>query len=150
MCVLRVYGPDFDPEAYLAGGSRLDPLEVLVPGNAVYDRRRQSGRGEERGVHVGVSDRPWSDWEGQVRDATVFLRVHRDELRALQDRPEVTTRQLDVPAESDVDERHVTAWGGRLPAEFLEAAGEAGVDVHVTVYFATPERGKAARAGDSA
>lgn len=139
MCVLRVYGADFDPEAYLASGSRLEALHVYVPGDRSYDRRlARTGRGE-RGFHVDVSRRAWSDWQGQIEDATAFLRAHEEELRALRSRPEVTRLELDFPSESDPETRNVVLWGAIFPVSFLGAAADAGVDVEVTVYFGRPE-----------
>lgn len=139
MCVLRVYGPDFDPEAYLASGSGLEPLAVYVPGNPTYDRRLAKHGTTDQGFHVGVSDRDWSDWKGQVEDATAFLREHEAELRALADRSDVTSIHLDFPTEVDPEERNVIIWGGGFPVGFLEAAARAGVEAYITLYFATDE-----------
>ena len=139
MCVLRVYGPDFDPETYLASGSHFKPLRVYVPGDPIYDKRAAKRGDTEKGFHVGVSNRPWEDWEGQIADATAFLTDHAAELEALRDLPEVTTLDLDFPTEADPEERHVTIWGGGFPSAFIRAAARAGVDVQVTLYFATAD-----------
>lgn len=139
MCVLRAYGANFDPAAYLSGGSLLKSIVIRQPGDPVYDRRLARGKGAEKGFHVGVSDRPPSDWDGQVQDATRFLRAHEGELRSLRARSDVTSLHLDFPTEANPAERNVIIWGQGFPLEFMRAAADAGVDVYVTVYFATTE-----------
>jgi len=145
MCVLRVYGPEFDPEGYLAAGSRLEALHVFVPGERTYDRRLAKEGHADRGFVVDVSRREFSDLPGQIEDATAFLREHEEELRALRSLPDVTCLELDFPSESDPETRNVIIWGGILPVSFLRAAADAGVDVEVTVYFAgrSSEQGQA-------
>lgn len=134
MCVLRVRGPQFHPVAYLAG-SRLKPIGVYVPGDPIFDKRVERYGHADRGFHVGVSSRPWSDLKGQVEDATAFLIEHREELAGLSKNEAVGTVHLDFPTEADPENRHVTIWGGGFPASFLRAAADAGVDVNITLYF---------------
>jgi hypothetical protein len=137
MCVLRVYGPRFDPVGYLAAGSRLEPIRVYVPGEPIFDKRLATTGSADRGFHASVSNRPWTDWDGQVEDATAFLVEHREELGRLRSSDAVTRIHLDFPTEVDPQSRHVTLWGGFFPTSFLRAAADAGVDVYVTLYFAT-------------
>lgn len=135
MCTLRVYGANFDAESYLAEGAPLEPCAVFWPGVPAYDKRVARGRGTQRGFHVGVSNREWSDWEGQVSDATAFLEEHHTVLKDLTERADVDSVTLDFPADANPD-AHLIVCDQVLPAPLVRAAGTAGVAIELTVYVA--------------
>ncbi len=135
MCTLRIYGADFDAESYLSEDTRLKPCAVFWPGVPVYDKRVARGQGSERGFHVGVSNREWSDWEGQVSDATAFLEERHEVLKELSEREDVESVYVDFPTNGDPDS-HFIIWDRVFPASLLLAAGRADVAIELTVYVA--------------
>ncbi len=138
MCVLRVYGANFDAESFLAGDTRLEPCAVFWPGVPAYDKRVARGRNSDHGFHVTVSDREWSDWEGQVSDALAFLEEHQEVLEQLTGRSDVDTVTLDFPADAHPDAQAIVC-DQVFPATLIRAAGRAGVAIELTVYVAGSE-----------
>lgn len=94
MCVLRVSGERFDPEAFLAS-SAFVPTKVFHRGEPSALRSR--GPTKSSGFVVAVSDRSWSDLQGQIVDSVAFLRTNRAELLRLAGDATVDDVRLDFP-----------------------------------------------------
>jgi hypothetical protein len=139
MCTLNVDGKSFDVRAYLAGGA-IRPCRVYERGQP----RRRGGRVTTRdasGFHVGVSNAAWDALGDQCRDAFEFLRRHEADLRRLAEEHEVEA-VLDFPAEASPEQRHVVIWSQEFPPELLRAAGDLGIGLGITLYFATRDASK--------
>lgn len=124
--VLRADGAEFDVERFCAG-SGLTPDRVYRRG--VPDR--PGGRVPERsGLSVLVSDAPFHDFPGQVREAVGFLSEHAGEVARLVAFPGVEGVYLDF----GLAWREVAAQPDRLPPELVRAAGSLGLGIDLSHY----------------
>jgi hypothetical protein len=126
-CVLRASGSTFDVESFLRNSA--------FRTEAVYrkgQRRRPASRGSQAasGFNVVVSERDDS-MEAQINDALAFLRAHREDLRGLRAAPGVESVVLDFAC----PQGEIANRSARFPAELLNAAGAADIDIHVSFYL---------------
>lgn len=124
-CVLRVSGPDFDPDSFLNTTS-LEPCNVYHRG----EQRSKSSTWELSGFTVGVSNAPFSHFQAQVSDALNFLRTYEAELRRLQNFKSVTDVRLDFA----VSESARFVQSTYLSREFLEKLLALRIGLEVSVY----------------
>jgi hypothetical protein len=136
MCVLRVFGSEFDPAAALAG-STLQPYSAYRRG----DRRFKVGDATHNtsGLKVEVSNAEWTDRKGQFQDAMSFLRAHRASLRSLSHRSDIEGMVLDFPFELPGAATFI-----RIPIDLAREASEVGIAIEISMY-PTGEDGKSER-----
>jgi len=80
-----------------------------------------------------VSEKEWTDFEGQIEDAIRFLREHEDELRNLLGKYELDDIRLDFPFSSHLDEDCIAQFD-YLPPELLKLAGNIGIGIELSHY----------------
>jgi len=124
MCLLRIFGRGLEASGLLAGLSSAD-LEA-------------SARTSGNQIVVSVSDRDWSDLDGQIADAEEFLARHGVRIRELSGAAEIEALVLDFPVEAAGES---AARFLRFPAAFVTAAGALGVGLEISLYDVTKERG---------
>ena len=130
-CVLRVSGPEFDPDDCLPMAG-LRPYRTWRRGDPLAATGRRSQRYHtDGGFCCGVSGVD-GDLGRQVIDAGAFLVRHRSDLQRLTASAAVAC-ELDFGVWCRVGVA-VTVQSERLPASFLLLAGELGVSVTITLY----------------
>lgn len=130
MCVLRVYS-ETDSFAEFLKDSALRPYDVWEKGDMSVRREPH----EYYGFKCAVSDREWTDLDGQVEDALAFLRRYEVELRKLRETHTICDEmQLDFPYECRLGKQGIAIQGNYLPAEFLLLAGQLGIGVALSHY----------------
>lgn len=129
-CVLRVGGPEFDPDAFLAT-SALVADAVYHPG----DRRSATSAHEVGGFTVLVSEADGTQFGQQVMDAIKFLGANRDELIRLAQTPGVQGVALDFGC--DFPYQRIAGRYYRLPLALLRACAAVGVEIELSVYGVT-------------
>lgn len=126
-CVFRASGARFDVEAFLKSAS--------LRASVVYrkgQRRRPASRGSQvaSGFNVVVSEREDS-MQAQVNEALAFLKTHHEDLDRLRKSDGVETIALDFAC----PQQQMANRSAQFPAELLAAAGNLGVDIHVSFYL---------------
>jgi hypothetical protein len=138
MCVLRVSGKDFNPEAFLRT-SALKPCKVFRAGELRLMSRPDGPVHTTSGFNVGVSDAAWTDLPGQISDACAFLEQHTEELRALALLDTVEEVRLDFPTELRIGTNDIVAQFDYFPPALLKAAGHLGVGVALSIYLCSED-----------
>jgi hypothetical protein len=129
-CVLRVWGKNFDVDAFWSGSS-LDPLTVWHTGEPQAPTSNPKGRQhQDSGMNVSVSVREFSDLAGQVNDAISFLRAHHKELLRLRNFPCSEGTTLDFP----VEDREVACQRDTFPSELLALMGGLKITLAISRY----------------
>ena len=125
-CVLRVWGEDFDVDAFLSE-SPWEPTVVRRRG----ERRFGGAKVRSSGFNVLVSDASGAEFERQLEDAERFLADHAPEFERL-----AATGGADEPwLDFGIERARLPRGGGEyFPASFLALAAETGVAVAVSSY----------------
>jgi hypothetical protein len=129
-CVLRVAGREFDVDAYIKRGA-LVPSAVYRRGEARFPTLPRARTNARSGFNIVVSKRPFSDFEGQVREALVFLEKQRRAIQALRRRDGVEGATLDFGVERRPDAA-VQVQG--FPEELVRLAGQLGLALELSFY----------------
>ena len=134
MCVLRVYGKQFDPKKFLEH-SGLPAYESWREGEPrLQGSKRWGPTHDSAGFKVDVSRKEWTDLAGQIEDALEFLGKFRHDLRALVATPGVEHVWLDFPFAFPASETAPLLQSVMLPPTLLAIAGELGVGIEVSIY----------------
>lgn len=134
MCVLRVYGSNFDPRAFLEH-STIHAYEVWREGELRRTGPKRLGPiHDSAGFKANVSNREWTDLAGQVDDAIAFLEQHREDLQVLIRTPGVAQVWLDFPFATPNSGEPPFLQSVFLPPQLLSLAGGAGCGVEVSIY----------------
>jgi ribosomal-protein-alanine N-acetyltransferase len=131
MCVFRVSGKAFDPDAF-AARTRMPVVHSFHAGEPRVPRSR--GVRPAGGVTIDVSERPWEALGPQIEDALAFLRAHGPEIAALRADPAVETLSLDFPLDSRIASGDTLTQFEYLPAELVTAAGALGIGLALSIY----------------
>ena len=131
MCVLRVTGKQFDPDAFLAvSGFSAD--RVFHAGER---SSRPSGKVRDvSGFTIFVRSASWASLYGQVSDAIQFLRDNETALATLRPTPGVDDMLLDFPVDLRIDRKTVMAQCDYFPPELVSRAGALGLGIERSVY----------------
>jgi hypothetical protein len=138
MCVLRVSGERFDPDAFLAL-STFVPTKVFHRGDSSALRSR--GPSKASGFVVPVSDRSWADLQGQIDDGVAFLRTNKAELLRLASDTTVEDVRLDFPMSLRLDGENVMAQFDYLPPALIAEAGPLKIGIELSLYPPTWDGG---------
>src|ERR1022692_4130921 len=138
MCVLRVSGERFDPDAFLAS-SAFVPTKVFHRGEPSVLRSR--GPSKSSGFLVPVSDGSWADLQGQVDDGVAFLRKNKAELLRLAGDTTVDDVRLDFPTKLRLDGENVMAQFDYLPPALIAEAGPLKIGIELSLYPPTWDGG---------
>jgi hypothetical protein len=122
-CVLRAHGESFQVKQFLAD-SPLKPDTVYERADPLGSQRKASG------FSVTVSGADFSDLEGQIREATLFLDEYEEELRRLGGFPGVEGMSLDF----GVMWRDGAVQTDVFPADLLWRAGALDIWIAITHY----------------
>lgn len=139
-CVLRVAGREFDVDAYIKRGA-LVPSAVYRRGEARFPTLPRARTNSRSGFNVVVSRKPFSDFDGQVRDAVTFLGKQRRAIQALRRRDGVDGASLDFGVERRAD---AAVQCQAFPEDLVRLAGELGLGLELSFY---PEPEAAPRSG---
>lgn len=95
-CTLRVYGPEFDVDAFLAV-HLLDVVAVHRKGEPKYKHKPNGPLYEWSGFNLGVSNADFNAFAQQLDDAVAFLQDPANEslLESVQTWPGIESRTLD-------------------------------------------------------
>ena len=123
-CILRVDGPEFDPDEFLATSD--------LVADTIY-RRGELRRGDAihttGGFTASVSEA--DDHGRQVQDAIAYLRDHSGALERLRDQPGVTV-MLDFGDDFPADKLMGRYY--RLPLALIELCASTGIEIELSVY----------------
>jgi hypothetical protein len=129
-CVLRVAGREFDVDAYIQRGA-LVPSAVYRRGEARFPTLPRARTNSRSGFSIVVSKRPFSDFEGQVREALAFLEKERRAVQALRRRKGVEGATLDFGVERRPD---VAVQVQGFPEDLVRLAGQLGLALDLSFY----------------
>jgi uncharacterized protein (DUF433 family) len=121
MAVLRVYGPDFLGERFLAESPLQHGASLVQPEpGATW-----------QGAHISVSLAPWHDWAARIEDAESFLSAAAAEVRRLRTRYQAETIILDFPVNRSLG---ADTQGHAFPAILLAQLAEHGIDLRISYH----------------
>lgn len=129
-CVLRAHGKSFQVKEFLEKSS-LQPDTVYEKGDPVVSEKKNGSHQASSGFTVPVSQADFSDLEGQIREAILFLDEYEDELRRLGGFSGVEG----VSLEFRVGRREASTQTEVFPADLLWRAGALDIWLAVTHYF---------------
>jgi hypothetical protein len=126
MCVLRVFGDEFNPADFLRTSS-LGPYSTYRRG----DRRFKSSESvhETSGFKVEVSVAEWTDREAQFHDAIEFLRSNRSDLQRLTAWHGVECVVLDFPFEGGESATFI-----RCPVALARESAALNIELEFSIY----------------
>jgi hypothetical protein len=127
--VLRVGGKRFDVEACV-GVLGLKVLRIYRRGQPRSPARPRGPKNLFSGANVLVSDREFSDYNSQVRDAIRYLKRNQKLLRRLRHYSGVEWAYLDF----GVELRDVAVHCDVLPEQLVMMAGNLGLGIEVSHY----------------
>jgi hypothetical protein len=130
MCILKIYSDSMSFE-HFSETTSLPILGFQVKGRPV--RARSDRTYESHRLSIDVSDKDWSDFDGQVADAISFLADHEQELIDLLKSHEATNAFLDFPLYSRLDENIINQ-NDHLPRELIVLAGRIGLGIGMAIY----------------
>jgi hypothetical protein len=131
--VLHVIGEEFDPQSVLPALT-LRPYAIFRKGDRCFpDNPRSEKRHSTSGVKCEVSSVD-GNLEQEIRDATEFLKKHRDDLARFQGLPGVESMYLDFGYYLRVDGERCVVQCDYLPPELLRLAGELGMGIELSLY----------------
>ena len=123
-CVLRAWGDDFQPDAFLSGSS-LEPCNVFFKGT-----RKSEGRAwDTSGLTVVVSEAS-DDFARQITDAILFLKSNAPELQRLKTSVGLDGLDLDF----GVDRKNGFLQSQVFPPELVSLAAEYSMALEVSIY----------------
>lgn len=128
-CVLRVNGPEFEPESFLRD-SDLEADPVYHRGDPKLPSRPKGPTWGDSGFHVAVSDVGFDDLPGQIREAIQFLEENEPELRRLARFPGVEDAGLDF----GIARRDVAVQSDFFPPALLSLAGRLNFYLMLSLY----------------
>lgn len=128
-CVLRVAGSSAKVKRFLKESS-LAPSKVFLRGELGFPESR--GLLRTSGFNIPISRSNSETIEAQARDALAFFRKHRAELLRMKSM-KFKSAMVDFGLHDLATEER--PWPSyRLPAAFIEAAGELGLEVVLSFY----------------
>ena len=137
MCIFHVRSDRDSFQAFLADHPELPVYQQHEKGETPKIRSEQ-GAHEDYGFSCEVSDRPWSDVEGQVVDMISFLEVYTPYLRALQESHQIDDWRFDLPYECLLDE-HIHGQFNHLPPKLIRLAGALDIGIELSLYWGQDE-----------
>lgn len=133
-CVLRAHGASFQVHEFLEKSS-LRPDTIYQKGDPMTAGKKNGSRRPASGFTVAVSQADFSDLEGQIREAILFLDEYEEELRRLGSYSGVEGVSLDF----GVEWRTASVQTDVFPADLLWRAGALDIWLAVTHYFIVGE-----------
>jgi hypothetical protein len=139
-CILRVYGPSFDVDAWLKRAT-IVPVAVHRRGEPCLPATKPDGpKHRWSGCNILVSDRGRSDFAGQLRDAARFLSRKSRTLQSLRKSRGVDRAVLDFGVERRPD---VLVQGEIISEDVVRIAGRLGLALEISHYPPSAHRRKA-------
>lgn len=129
-CVLRVAGRELDVDAYIKRGA-LIPSAVYRRGEARFPTLPRARTNAKSGFNIVISKKPFSDFEGQVREAVTFLEKQRRAIQALRRRHGVEGAVLDFGVERRAD---AAVQVQVFPEDLVRLAGQLGLALELSFY----------------
>ena len=130
MCFLKAFSKttSFKPFAQSSG----------MPVYSCFDKGeiRSKTKGtfyENYRISIGVSEREWDDFPGQVQDAIVFLKNWFSQIQSLSSNHQIDVLFLDFPIYSRISDDIVNA-NDHLPSELIRLAGALGLGIEMAYY----------------
>jgi hypothetical protein len=128
MCVLKIYSDTNSFKGFLEN-TKIPVYSCLDKGEALTSKQLC----EEYRISFDVSDKEWDDFEGQVRDAILFLETLNAQIKKLFSTYSITDAYLDFPLWSRLDENIVNQ-NDHIPRELVKLAGELNIGIEMAIY----------------
>jgi hypothetical protein len=125
MCNLKIYS---DTNSFKSFAKT-----TKIPVYSVDDKGENKKRQTDYRISFDVSDKDWSDFEGQVQDCISFLAKHFEEIEQLFKTHKVTTAYLDFPIYSRLY-GDIVNQNDNLPKELIVLAGKLSLGIEMAIY----------------
>jgi hypothetical protein len=130
MCILKV---NSDNSSFNSFSSTTNIPVYSTSEKGDYKNKTKKITFENYKISFNISEKEWDDFEGQTRDAIIFLEKHFEELKILFSTHNVTNAFLDFPVYSRLDENIVNQ-NEHLPKELIILAGKLSLGIEMAFY----------------
>ena len=130
MCVLHIQ-IDSDDLNLILESTRLPIYQVYRKGEK--HRHKKDLVFETNLISCEVSDKDWSDFEGQTLDMVNFLEKHHIDLQSIKDNFDHINWHFDLPYDCRLDENTINQ-NDFLPPELLFLSGRLGIGINLALY----------------
>ena len=134
MCIFKVSSHKDSFNDFLKENPDFPVYKVYDKGDEVELRSEEFATYEDYGFLSEVSDRPWSDFDGQCIDIISFLEVYQPHLLHLKENYNIEDWRFDLPYECKLDE-HRYVQSDFLPSKALKLMGELGIGIELSLYW---------------
>lgn len=137
-CVLRANGEDFGVDEFLEQTS-LSPCHTYRKGQPKSPSQKRGKVWSSSGLNINVSDAEFSDLQGQIQDAMVFLKKHKQAIRNLCEYEGVENVCLDFGIEQRENAKIQFEY---FPPALITLAGRLGLGIEISFYPSAETRYK--------
>lgn len=137
-CVLRAKGEDFRVDEFLQQTS-LIPCHTYRKGQPKSPSQKHGKVWSSSGLNINVSDAEFSDLQGQIQDAIVFLKKHKQAVKKLCQYDGVEDVRLDF---GSVQREKAIIQFEYFPPALITLAGRLGLGIEISFYPSTEIRRK--------
>ncbi len=131
MCILHVSSLTCSFKSFL-GQTSLPVYRSHEQGDKA--RKMRDVYYDHYGFSCTVSEREWTDLDGQFEDAEKFIRKYEDEIKLLYESFEISDVRFDFPYECRLNGRDVCVQGDYLPASFAGLCGKYNIGIALSHY----------------
>jgi hypothetical protein len=130
MCVLKIYS-DTDSFKLLAEKTVLPVYSVYEKGDLKIASEKQTYT--DYRISFDVSGKEWDDFDGQVKDAILFLEKYFDALNVMMQSHNISDAYLNFPIYSRLDDTIVNQ-NDHLPVKLIMLAGKLSLGIEMAIY----------------
>ena len=139
MCIFKVTSEHDSFKDFLKENPDLPVYSVYDAGESVDIGTKEYSSYEDYGFLCEVSERSWSDFEGQVIDLISFLEVYTPYLKHLKDNFNIADWRFDLPYECKLDENKFMQ-SDFLPAKAMKLMSALEIGLELSLYW--PDEGE--------
>ena len=130
MCILKIYS---DVDSFESFSKRTNlPIYSLYSKGELKNKHSDKEHTNYR-ISLDVSEKEWDDFDGQVRDAILFLEKYSKQIQDLCTTHLILDAYLDFPLWSRLDENIVNQ-SDHIPRELIKIAGKLNVGIEIGFY----------------
>jgi len=137
MCIFHVSSKSDSFKQFLATYPDLPVYQAHEKGDIPKIKQDEQPH-EDYGFSCEVSDREWSDMEGQIVDMISFLEVYTPYLQQLKDSHNIDDWRFDLPYESLLSDERFTQFD-YLPPKLMRLAGALEIGIELSLYAPSPD-----------
>lgn len=137
MCIFHVSSQTSSFKQFLEANPGLPVYQSHEKGEMPKIKQEEQAH-EDYGFSCDVSDRDWSDMEGQIVDMISFLEVYTPYLQELKATHQIDDWRFDLPYECLLNDEKFTQFD-YLPPKLMHLAGALEIGIELSLYALSPD-----------